>query len=251
MQIRETQIVELSLIDTPLEDVNPNKMSDRVFNKLVEQIKSNGFEDPVKLYPGKDGRFNCYAGHHRIQAAKVLGMEAVPAIIHEDYEEDKAKFELFKDNVVRGEIDPWKFTDLFNQMAEKYGREEAQKLFLLNEREFEKIYKQVKEALPKEMQGKLEQAKKEIKTIEDLSSVLNRLFNTYGDTLEYNFMIIDFGGKESIWLRVPAERWKDVKVLADWCTGNQTDINSIINVNDLLDQALAQITNQKENNAQD
>jgi ParB/RepB/Spo0J family partition protein len=231
--IREITIVKVDQIDLPFKDINPNKLSDTKFNRLVEQIKENGFQDPIKVYTGTDGRLKLYAGEHRLQAAKVLGLEEIPAYI-ETYEEDKAKFELFRDNFFRGEIDPQKFTKLYDEMAQKYG-EATKDLFKISDREFERLYKEMKKALPKELQKRLEEAKAEIKSIEDLSTVLNKLFSTYGNTLQYNLMIVDYGGKASIWIRVPAERWKEVVEISEYCVNNKMDINELIDSNKLLD----------------
>jgi len=234
MKIKEVVLVDVDLIDTPFKDINPNILSDSKFNRLVAQIKENGFEDPVKLVPGKNGRYSLYAGHHRLDAAKLLELKQVPAFI-QDYDEDKVEFELFKDNFFRGEIDAQKFTELYNEMSNKYG-EATQDLFQITDREFEKLYKQIKKSLPKDLQKKLEEAKKEIKSVEDLSTVLNKLFSQYGDTLEFNYMIIDFGGKESLWVRVPAIRWKEVKKVTDFCMDNKIDINDLVKPDELLDK---------------
>lgn len=42
-----------------------------------------------------------------------------------------------------------------------------------------------RESLPPEMRKEFDKAKEEIKTVDDLSLVLNRLFTKYGSTLPY------------------------------------------------------------------
>jgi len=59
-----------------------------------------------------------------------------------------------------------------------------------------------RKSLPPEMRKEFDKAKEEIKTVDDLSLVLNRLFTKYGSTLPYHYMIMDFGGKEHIWVRL-------------------------------------------------
>jgi siroheme synthase (precorrin-2 oxidase/ferrochelatase) len=73
-------------------------------------------------------------------------------------------------------------------------------------------------ALPPELRKEFDKAKDEIKTVDDLTRVLNRLFTKYGETLPYHYMIIDFGGKESIWVRMADKRqYVKFKEIADRC----------------------------------
>jgi hypothetical protein len=49
----------------------------------------------------------------------------------------------------------------------------------MDRKEFEKYYLEVKRQLPQNIQEKLEQSKKEIKTIDDLSRVLNEIYTKH------------------------------------------------------------------------
>jgi len=78
-----------------------------------------------------------------------------------------------------------------------------------------KFYREIKASLPDELAKKLDKVKDQIKTIDDLSIVLNRLYNEYGDTLEYGFMIIGYGGKDSLWVRADKQLWDVIKPLSE------------------------------------
>ncbi|WP_420386231.1 RHS repeat-associated core domain-containing protein [Roseivirga sp.] len=53
-------------------------MSNRQFAKLKADIKQNGIREPIK-YTTYNGRRYVVDGHHRLRAARELGMESIPA----------------------------------------------------------------------------------------------------------------------------------------------------------------------------
>lgn len=52
-------------------------MSNTKFNELVGEIKENGITESIK-YVEHDGVKYVVDGHHRLKAAKVLGLDSVP-----------------------------------------------------------------------------------------------------------------------------------------------------------------------------
>lgn len=201
---------------------NPNFMVDGQFNKLSENIKEVGMVENLQVAKNKDGTFTIIGGHHRFRAAKINGYTELPCVIIDDLEEgkpnweNKRRFQLLRMNIIKGKIDPLKFTEMFNNLSDKYDREALREMFgFWDEKSFEMLYKEVKSGLPIELQEELEKSKKSIKTIDDLALILNRLFNEYGNTLESGFMIIDYGGKDSIWVQADSKLWGIVKPFAD------------------------------------
>lgn len=207
-----TEIVEIlieKLIPNPW---NPNTQSNDVFNALVENIKEIGMVEPILVVPHeeKEGFYTIISGEHRYNACKVLNYIKVPAIIKEDFNIDLQKFQTVRMNVLKGKFDPVKFTQLFDEMAEKYGEDMTKEMMkFVDERAFKDVYMAIKRELPKDMQDKLESSRKEIKTVDDLSRILNELFSKYGNTLDNNFMLFTYGGKVHLWVLLD----KDLKEL--------------------------------------
>lgn len=85
-----------------------------------------------------------------------------------------------------------------------------------------------RDSLPPDMRDAFDKAKGEIKTVDDLSLVLNRLFTQFGDTLPFNFMILDFGGKEHIWLRMEPGEHRMVKERARECMAHGVTFDSVV-----------------------
>ena len=86
--------------DHPFKVVDDEKMQD-----LVESIRANGILSPVLIRPIG---FDCYemvSGHRRMHAAKLLGLERVPAIIR-DMTDEEATVRMVDSNIQREELLP-------------------------------------------------------------------------------------------------------------------------------------------------
>ena len=59
---------------------NPNRMSGKVFDKLVRNIERTGRYEPIVVRP-KGESFQIINGHHRVKALKQLGYENVDVVI--------------------------------------------------------------------------------------------------------------------------------------------------------------------------
>lgn len=229
----------IKIVDIPIEDLipdeeNPNVQKDAVFNNLVENIAEIGMVEPIMVAPyfenGKrvEGKYRIISGHHRYEACKVLEYETIPCVVQEDFDEDMAKFQLVRMNMLRGELDPIKFTKLYNRMAEKYGEELLkQAMGLVDEKAFERLYLDVRKELPKEIAEKLDEAKDDIKTVDDLSRILNELFSKYGDTLDYDFMVFTFGNRTHYWIRMDSVLKEIMDKIAEFCVEREVNVNDV------------------------
>lgn len=209
---------------------NPNKMSTRKFNLLVDNL-SKGFTDPIYVRPVEDGKYRIIGGHHRWEAAKVLGLEEVPVTINTDpeFDEDQEAFQLMRHNMIRGNLDAQSFVKLYESLTQKYGIDVLADAFgFEEEEELQKLIKKTEKTLPKEMKEKFKEAAKDVKTLADLSQLLNKLFSTYGDTLPYGYMFMDFGGKESVWVRMMPKDMKLIEKIGVMCFDKKRSLDSMI-----------------------
>ena len=196
---------------------NPNEQDDRTFNALCEAIQEEGFLDPIAAVQREDGEWDITGGEHRWRAAKVLEMPEVPVtpLDPDKFDKDRQDWNLVKLNVLNGDLNPEKFTKLYQRLVKTYDEETMKTLMgFTTEDAFRKVYKEVKRGLPPELADALDEAKGEIKTIDDLSIVLNRLFSEFGETLPSNMMVFSWGGREVLWIRCDDAAWKVVEPLA-------------------------------------
>jgi ParB-like chromosome segregation protein Spo0J len=221
----------LDIDDIDIQEYNPNEMSDKQFNRLVKSMEEDGFEEPLVVaeIEGTE-RFELISGHHRLRAARLIGYNKLPCMVHPPLPEDKVKAKVVKANILHGKLNAEKFTAMVTDLMGKgYEEDLIQEMMgFTDEAEFGKLFQQVKQGLSPELQKKLEESKAEIKTIEDLSRVLNKLFQDHGDSVPLNYMVFSFGGSRHAWVRASKELWAEVVAMTKQAEEEERDINDIL-----------------------
>ena len=222
--------VPIELIDEP--EWNPNEQDPATFNELVKNIKEIGLREPVLVCPrteeDKTGRYHSVSGSHRVKAARVAGVVEVPCIIESGFDLDMQKFQNMRFNLIKGKIDPLKFTRLFDELAAKYGEEVTRQMMaFIDKAAFEQLYQNVRSSLPGEMKGALDKARKEIKTIDGLAAILNEMFGKYGDTLGKSYMVFSYGGQSHLWIVMDETNKKIADSMKKAAIETGKDINDV------------------------
>ena len=84
----------------PFRVTDDEKMSD-----LIQSVKENGILVPVMVRPDVDGSYEMISGHRRMYAARLAGLETIPALIR-DMSDDEATIAMVDANLQREEILP-------------------------------------------------------------------------------------------------------------------------------------------------
>lgn len=94
------------LVEVPIELIDPNPKNEKVFSmreieNLAVAIKENGYDIafPVALFEKPDGRFETSAGHRRVEACKLNGMDRIPAIVKADMDSAKRARLMIDSNI--------------------------------------------------------------------------------------------------------------------------------------------------------
>lgn len=221
---------KLDIFDIPLELIddspeNPQEMDDAVFDELVEGVRAEGIDEPIHVIRQYDehgqatGRYMITSGHHRRKAAKVVGMEAIPAVIKKDMDDAARKVALVRRNQLRGSMNSKKFTQLFREVAPVLGEATAKRLMgFTKENAFKKVYEDVSKALPASARKQMEEAKEEVRSVDDLSSILNGIFKKEGSKVTNGYMVFSFGGKKHHYFQTTKELSKLLEALEDKIT---------------------------------
>lgn len=212
-------------------ELNPNEMSEESFNLLYDNIGAVGVTDPILVRPNGEGKYKIVGGHHRWEVAKLHGMTTVPCTVITDpsFDDDMEKFQVVRHNVIRGELSPKKFLALYESLSTKYANDVAAEMFGFSDKEeFAKLIKATANTLPEGIKQKFTEAAKELKTIDGLATLLNRLFTDYGDTLPHGFMVFDFGGHDNVWLRMSKSQKPDFLAFAEVCRDNGYSVDSAV-----------------------
>lgn len=217
-------------------DWNANEEDEITFDALVDEVSETGFIDSLTVVPMDDGTFRIIGGEHRWMAAKASGAQEVPCLIlrgEKWKDEDLQKFVTVRMNVIRGKLNPEKFARLYEEMAAKYGAEQLQKMFgFVDKKAFKKIVKGVtkaaKQSLPKELHGEMDEKAKDAKTVDDLNTIVQEMFQKYGDTVGHSFMIFTHGKQEHIYIQMNQKMRKAMDKVILYCETTATDINDFM-----------------------
>lgn len=210
---------------------NPNEQDEETFDLLVQQIREDGFDEPLTVVPSirEPGKYLIFSGHHRRRAGKVTGMTKFPAVIKEGWDEDKVAIELVSRNQLRGKFNPEKFTALVTKLKTNgydLAMIRAQMGFTKSDA-FEKLYKQVEAALPAAAAKKLREAKEKVTSVDGLSSVLNGIFTEHGADLKHGFIVFNFGNQTHHYVETDKELHAMMEKLEERCRSEGCDIRSV------------------------
>jgi ParB-like chromosome segregation protein Spo0J len=247
---------------------NPNILSDRGFDMLTQNIEDVGFTDAMLVWPRgmlqqfeqvvKDAEkaglkpgadepekqfcemlksagihFQFVGGHHRRQSLQYLGELYGPCtvIVDPEFDDEAAEAQLMRNNLIHGKIDPTKFMKMAQRQMDKGLTEDQLQILygFADEAEFKRLVDVLAKDLPnKELQDKFKKAAEEVKTIDGLTKLLNKMFTMYGDTLPYGFMVVDYGGQQNIWLRISKKTHDAMTLIGDACIENQVTMDDLI-----------------------
>jgi hypothetical protein len=215
---------------------NPNEMREEGLLRLYEEIKENGFLDPIQVVPLDNGMYRIIGGEHRFRAAQLNGLEVIPCVVLSEEkwkDEDLQKLVTVRLNVLKGKLNPDKMVGLYQEMAGKYGEESLQQMFAYVDKDgWNKLVKGVskglKGVLPKKARSKLEASAENMSAMEDLSLIIKHLFEKYGSTLQYSFMVFTWEGKEHLYVAMSEKMKKAMDEIQEYCCASGEDINEVM-----------------------
>ncbi len=86
--------------------------------KLVESVRALGVVQPVAVWDSDEFTY-CIAGNRRLEAAKIVGLKSVPAIVYTDIDEVTARAITRVENAVRFDVSPFLDAKLIGDMLNK------------------------------------------------------------------------------------------------------------------------------------
>jgi ParB family chromosome partitioning protein len=111
----------------PLNSIDPNPFQprrtfrDESLKELSDSIRASGVVQPVLLRHamGSPGRYHLIAGERRWRAARLAGLEAVPALIREINDQDALEMAL-TENLLREDLNPLEVARAYEILQEKF-----------------------------------------------------------------------------------------------------------------------------------
>jgi ParB family chromosome partitioning protein len=115
------------LEQVPLDQIDPSPFQPRrdfpeaPLKELADSIRASGVVQPILLRRAAPsaGRFQLVAGERRWRAARLAGLEAVPAIVRELTDQDALELTL-TENLLREDLNPLEVAHAYQALQDKY-----------------------------------------------------------------------------------------------------------------------------------
>ncbi len=110
----------------PIEDVRPNPHQPRTefpaeaLQELADSIRSQGVLQPVLIRMAADGGYELVAGERRLRAAKMAGLESVPALVKEMSDAESLAIALIE-NLQREDLNPIEEARGYHRLQQEFG----------------------------------------------------------------------------------------------------------------------------------
>ena len=218
---------------------NTNKQSRATFKALQENIKENGFDEPLIVVPNEDGEtFTIFSGNHRFPAGLALGMVEFPCIVRDDWDQAKAYMQSVRRNYARGSVDKNAFSALADTLSMEYELSQEEVMegmgFGDDEESFAALYERMQEAeesasntTPKPKNTNITAAAK-VKLMDDLGLILSHIFENYGESVPFSFVIFPAGDKQHMFVQSTNALKKVLQQIGAACVEKQIDINTAL-----------------------
>lgn len=233
-----SEIVRLSVDDIDLWAGNPNEEDQETFNMLVQDIreentKPDEMDQPLIVIKNeeKSGRYIVMSGNHRYKAVRLLGAQTVKCVVKE-WDEKTAVERSIRRNMISGKLNQAKFTKLVNDHVRKHKLEVSElprRFGFTKQADFFKNYRTEKDKALKEAEKEAKgKSKEELKPVENLQFLINKMFREYGDTLDQRYMFFMFGNKLHLMAMIDEEVDVMLGKITQHCFDNKVDISSIL-----------------------
>lgn len=217
------KLVEFQMVNTKAIEpniYNPNEMPLETFNMLAGDVNEIGIDQPivVRKHPDIEGRYIIIDGEHRWRSAMSAGIPEIPIVVR-DMDEDEAQIVTVRRNMLRGHLNPERFTKVVRGLVGKkdMNLDDVRKKMAFNvTKEFNKVYRgQTTEA--KEAVEAVEQKKEEsleISTIAaNLSTAVRDIMLNHGETMMDGYIYFMYKGKKYLMLSMGTDFRKQIEEL--------------------------------------
>jgi ParB family chromosome partitioning protein len=112
--------------EIPVSDIGPNpfqprsRFDDDAIQELAASIKATGILQPVLVRRTPGGDYQLVAGERRLRAARLAGLERIPAVVREVGEREMTELALIE-NIQREDLNPMDEANAYQALAEKVG----------------------------------------------------------------------------------------------------------------------------------
>lgn len=116
---------EAAIVDVAVARIAPNpyqprrRMDDARLEELASSIREHGVLQPILVMETIDG-YQLVAGERRLRAARLAGLERIPALVRQLADKDQLEIALVE-NVQRADLDPIDEATAYRQLVDEFG----------------------------------------------------------------------------------------------------------------------------------
>lgn len=120
------EVTELPLSAIRVSEFNTRKdldagTEDADIRDLADSIHENGLLSPVTVRRSPDEFFDLIAGQRRLRACRILDWSTIPAIVHDEMDDEDATVVSLVENVHRAEMNPIDKAQAYQAILDHYG----------------------------------------------------------------------------------------------------------------------------------
>ena len=120
------EVTELPLSAIRVSELNTRKdldagTEDVGIQDLADSIRENGLLSPVTVRRSPDEFFDLIAGQRRLRACRILDWSTIPAIVHDEMDDEDATVVSLVENVHRAEMNPLDKAQAYQAILDHYG----------------------------------------------------------------------------------------------------------------------------------
>ena len=209
--LREIQVLDIEQVRA--NEYNPNEMTPQMLADVVEDIQQRGFAGAITVRPDpeQEGAFVVIDGEHRLEAARRLSMKQIPAVVVE-LSDDEARVQTVRWNALRGEPDPVKFLELWNELLKRHDAEVLRAKMGLTRARLKSYLPKVIRNLPDEIRAKVDEQLDDIETVEDLMEIVRQAMVENKPHKGTNHFVIRVSDAKLCWIQVDDSQYRDITV---------------------------------------
>ena len=226
-EIKIHPVVLLSAALLRTHPTNSNRQSREVFNALRENIREEGFDEPITVRPMDDGFYEVVSGNHRFDAGVAEGMLEFPCVVRDDWDAVKAELQSVRRNYARGSIDKDLFTVKVNKLVAESGLlmgDVMHQMGFNDPDKFALLYKEEKDQMERAVSEATVSASA-VQMIDDLGYVISAIMEKYGDSAPNSFIVFPASGRNHLFVAANPSLKRTLEAVATHCVTTGLDIN--------------------------
>lgn len=118
-QFEEFQNIRLDQIEVSGEQPR-ERFDEEKLEELAQSIRANGLIQPITVYKAGEQRYRIIAGERRWRAARIAGMQEIPALVRSVEKHQLLELALIE-NLQREDLNPIEIANAFQRLAMEHG----------------------------------------------------------------------------------------------------------------------------------